>query len=168
MATFSSFGCIECMRCRLLLPMCVVFVSTVTRFNSASPCGGHSVQPLLNQFGLLFFNTFSSTLAQISGECFVPQFKMVNEELMKLVFCIAAYPRFQVDNDDYVRRVLKTEETTTKPPPSKSEARPESSSRSKVSRGSVSFGNCNDWRVARLKAAVVLFHWLSLVAGRCD
>jgi len=46
---------IECMRCRLLLPMIAVSVSlSITRLNSASLCRGHSVQLLPNHFGLLF------------------------------------------------------------------------------------------------------------------
>jgi len=51
-------GRIECMRCRLLFPMCAVSVCpsvslSVTRLNSASLCGGHSVQPLPKYFALL-------------------------------------------------------------------------------------------------------------------
>jgi len=56
--TFTSLRCIECMRRRLLLAMFAVSVRqyvslSVTLLNSASLCGGHSVQPLLNYFSLL-------------------------------------------------------------------------------------------------------------------
>jgi len=79
-------GCIECMRCRLLLPMFAVSVKSVCPSvclsvtnapndpGSASLCGviggdacsvrrvpcarGHSVQPSPNAFGLLLFYTY--------------------------------------------------------------------------------------------------------------
>jgi len=41
----------------ILIPMCAVSVSlSVTRLKSASLCGGHSVQPLPNHFGLLLLH----------------------------------------------------------------------------------------------------------------
>jgi len=54
---------IECMRYRLLLLMCALSVSlSVTWLNSASLCGGHSVQPLPNHCGLLFACCFTYRL----------------------------------------------------------------------------------------------------------
>jgi len=53
---FVLIGCIECMRCRQLLPMCAASASlSVTWLNSASLCGGYSVQPLPNHFGFLYW-----------------------------------------------------------------------------------------------------------------
>jgi len=52
-------GCIEGMRCRLLLPMCAVSVCQSVRVRqSVYLTRGHSVQPLLNHFGILLLSYF--------------------------------------------------------------------------------------------------------------
>jgi len=63
MAVF--LGCIECMRCRLLLPMIAVSVCqslchAAQPGGACSVCEGHSVQPLPSDFGLLLCLLFSS------------------------------------------------------------------------------------------------------------
>jgi len=58
------------MRCRLLLPMCAVSVNlSVTRLNSASLCGSHSVQPLPNHFGLLLVEQPVSKTCMLLARC---------------------------------------------------------------------------------------------------
>jgi len=49
-------GCIECMRCRLLLPMCTMSVcqSVCHAAQLGFTVRGHSTQPLPNYFGLIF------------------------------------------------------------------------------------------------------------------
>jgi len=63
-------GCIECMRCRLLLPMCAVSVAQSVCYGSstgsASLCGGHSVQPLPNYFGFLFWRLYRTLLISVN------------------------------------------------------------------------------------------------------
>jgi len=61
--------CIECMRRRLLLPMCAVSVSlSVTRLNSASLCRGRLVQFLPNHFGLLLFKWLDENTLPVPPE----------------------------------------------------------------------------------------------------